>query len=364
MPTPYAVGVCAAQKSAFVVGGGVIGLASAFRLAQRGAAVTLFDPKPGKGATWAAAGMIAPVAEIGPGEHENFQLQMGALSAWREVATDLRSLTDKPLTIVQNGTLLVGWDGSDRRLVEQFAHVAGEFGAKPHRVRRESNPDMFEGVSGRIDEGLVVQGDAWIDPDQAVALLASANELLGVNVVHQSVLAVCDDGARVRVTTEFDTYDADLGIIATGANALPVGAETSGRHVVRPVHGITVRVRGLDRSAQPMIRSFVRGRTVYMVSRPGGYNVLGASSEEHGETGAQVGEMQRLLRDALDVVPALETATLIETRAGNRPASENLRPFFEVLRGGRWAWSSGHFRHGVTLAPLAALEAVRFMEHA
>ena len=70
--------MCAAQKSALVVGGGVIGLASAFRLAQRGAAVTLFDPRPGKGATWAAAGMIAPVAEIGPGEHENFQLQMGA----------------------------------------------------------------------------------------------------------------------------------------------------------------------------------------------------------------------------------------------------------------------------------------------
>ena len=100
-----------------------------------------------------------------------------------------------------------------------------------------------------------------------------------------------------------------------------------------------------------------------MVSRPGGYNVLGASSEERGATGAQVGEMQRLLRDALDVVPALETATVVETRAGNRPASENLQPFFEVLRGGRWAWSSGHFRHGVTLAPLAALEAVRFMEH-
>jgi glycine oxidase len=356
--------VCAAQKSALVVGGGVIGLASAFRLAQRGAAVTLFDPEPGKGATWAAAGMIAPVAEIGPGEHENYQLQTGALSAWRDVASDLRSLTGESLTIVQHGTLLVGWDASDRRLVEQFAHVAGEFGAAPQRVQRQTSPDMFDGLTGRIDAGLLIEGDAWIDPDQAVSLLTSANELLGVSVVHQSVTNVCGDEAHVRATTESDTFGADLGIIATGANVLPVGAEPSGQHIVRPVHGITVRVRGIDRSAQPMIRSFVRGSTVYMVSRPGGFNVLGASSEERGETGAQVGEMQRLLRDALDVVPALETATLIETRAGNRPASENLQPFFEVLHGGRWAWSSGHFRHGVTLAPLAALEAVRFMERA
>jgi glycine oxidase len=354
--------VCAAQKSAFVVGGGVIGLASAFRLAQRGATVTLFDPSPGKGATWAAAGMIAPVAEIGPGEHENFQLQMGALSAWRDVASDLKSLVGETLNIVQHGTLLVGWNGSDRRLVDQFAQVAGEFGAEPGRVRRETIPEIFDGVTGRIDEGLLVSGDAWIDPDQAVSLLASANELLGVTVVHQPVLNVCSDDARVNATTESDSFGADFGIIATGANALPEGARTSGQHTVRPVHGITVRVRGLDRSAQPMIRSFVRGRTVYMVSRPGGYNVLGASSEEHGETGAQVGEIQRLLRDALDVVPALETATVVETRAGNRPASENLQPFFEVLKGGRWAWSSGHYRHGVTLAPLAALESVRFME--
>jgi glycine oxidase len=356
--------VCAAPKSAFVIGGGVIGLASAFRLAQRGAAVTLFDPNPGKGATWAAAGMIAPVAEIGPGEHENYQLQKGALSAWRDVAADLESLTGESLTIVENGTLLVGWDGSDRRFVEQFAQVAGEFGAEPRRVRRDTSPEMFEGVTGRIEEGLVVEGDAWIDPDQAMSLLASANQILGVTVVGQSVLNVGDDDANVHATTESDTFGADFGIIATGANALPAGAATSGQNIVRPVHGITVRVRGIDRSAQPMIRSFVRGSTIYMVSRPGGYNVLGASSEERGEAGAQVGEMQRLLRDALDVVPALETATVLETRAGNRPASENLQPFFEVLRGGRWAWSSGHFRHGVTLAPLAALEAVRFMEHA
>jgi glycine/D-amino acid oxidase-like deaminating enzyme len=145
---------------------------------------------------------------------------------------------------------------------------------------------------------------------------------------------------------------------------LPSGAVASGEHAVRPIHGITVRVRGIDRSTQPMIRSFVRGATFYMVSRPGGYNVLGASSEERLESGAQVGEVQRLLRDALDVVPALETAVILETREGNRPASDDLRPFFEVLDGGRWAWSSGHFRHGVTLAPLAANEALRFVESA
>jgi len=347
---------------ALVVGGGVIGLTSAFTLARHGWQVTLLDPKPGGGATWAAAGMIAPIAEIGPGEESNYELQSGALQAWRTFADDLRAVTQRELSIVETGTLLLGWDGGDRRMVDQFAQVAGDLGVVPRRVSRDDQVAMFEGISPRIHEGLLVEGDAWLDPDQVVTFLSEANAELGVSMIEEAVISMTGDGTRVEATTESETFAGDIGIVATGAYALPFGATTSGRHVVRPVHGITVRVRGIDRSAQPMVRSFVRGATFYMVSRPGGYNVLGASSEERLETGAQVGEVQRLLRDALDVVPGLETALVLETRDGNRPASDDLRPFFEVLRDGRWAWSSGHFRHGVTLAPLAAREALRFAE--
>jgi glycine oxidase len=349
-------------KRALVVGGGVIGLTSAFQLARQGWQVTLFDPSPGRGATWAAAGMIAPIAEIHPGEETNYELQKGALQAWRTFASALREVTHKELCIVETGTLVLGWDGSDRRLVDQFAHVAAAFGVIPRRVERDERPEMFEGVSPRIADGLLVGGDAWLDPDAVVALVNEANTQLGVTIVNEMVASVSSDDSRVEAITDSGPFVGDIGVIATGAVAPPSGATTSGAHVIRPVHGITVRVKGIDRSEQPMIRSYVKGNTLYMVSRPGGYNVLGASSEERRDAGAQVGEVQRLLRDALDVVPALETAVIVETREGNRPASHDLRPFFEVLGGGRWAWSSGHFRHGVTLAPIAAAEALRFAE--
>jgi glycine oxidase len=153
-----------------------------------------------------------------------------------------------------------------------------------------------------------------------------------------------------------------VGILATGADGLPDGAAGSGVHTVRPVRGMTARVGGIDRSEQPTIRAFVHGHIFYMVSRPGGYCVLGATSDERSEPLVEVGELQRLLRDALDVVPMLETANVIETRMGLRPATKDMEPFFEVLSGGRWAWSSGHYRHGVTLAPLAALDALAFAE--
>src|SRR5271170_181612 len=93
-PSTYA-GRVKSAKRALVVGGGVIGLTSAFQLARGGWAVTLFDPSPGRGATWAAAGMIAPIAEIGPGEETNYELQSGALAGWRTFADELRDVTNR-----------------------------------------------------------------------------------------------------------------------------------------------------------------------------------------------------------------------------------------------------------------------------
>jgi glycine oxidase len=357
--SPYAVQVSSKNGTALVVGGGIIGVSSAFRLAREGWRVSLFDAAPGSGATWAAAGMLAPSAEAAPGERRNYELQRNAVAAWRDVACELREVTGETLDIVETGTLLVGYDASDRRLVEQFEYVAHEFGVACERVTRESHPTFFDGLTPRIRDGIFLAGDAWLDPDQAMKLLTDAGHVLGVERVRQRVESVSSFDDHVEVTTAEGSTHGDVGLLATGASALPKGVAETVDHTVRPVRGMTVRVSGFDRSTQPVVRAFVRGRSFYVVSRPGGYCVLGASSDEQGELVVEVGELQRLLRDALDVVPSLEAAALVETRQGLRPATRDLSPFLEVIDK-RWAWASGHYRHGVTLAPLSATEVARF----
>ena len=341
-----------------VVGAGIIGLATAFRLARRGHAVTLFDPEPASGATYAAAGMIAPTAEIAPGEEANYRFQRGAMDAWREMAAEIEAVTGRHVTIVQTGTLIVGWDASDRRLIDQFRAVATEFGAPMRAVSRDGEPELFEGLTTRIGEGLVMADDGWLDPDEAVSCLMEANETLGVRLVRERVrlASASDDG--VEVETDSGRTHADYGVVTTGANGLPDGLTVPKSPTVRPVRGVTVRVRSLDRSILPTVRAYVRGRAFYMVSRPGGYCVLGATAEEKPQPLVEVGELQRLLRDGLDIVPELEAAPLLEIRNGLRPATTDLRPFFVALEERGWSWSSGHYRHGVTLAPLAALDAL------
>ena len=345
-----------------MVGAGIIGLASAFRLARAGHSVLLFDPHPAQGATWAAAGMLAPSAEVAPGEESNYALQKSAVIKWHELADELALMTGRRLSIHETGTLLVGLDASDRRMTDQFVDVARDFGVDSLDVTRDRLPDLFSAISPRISRGTILSGDAWIDPDEAVSILSQALDALDVRIITEEVLSITSDHTSVSATTSDNSYSGVAGILATGSAALPGGAVISGQHIVRPVHGVTLRVQGVDRSALPTVRAFVRGRNFYMVSRPGGYCVLGATLEERAELGIQVGELARMLRDALDIVPELETATVLESRFGLRPASQDLRPFFEVLANDGWAWSSGHYRHGVTLAPLAAQWALDFVE--
>jgi len=342
-----------------VIGAGIIGLTTAYELARDGNDVTVFDPSPARGATFAAAGMLAPSAEIAPGEERNYELQRDAVPRWRELAQHLAADDAGSIALHDVGTVLTGWDASDRRLVQQSAEVLRRFGVDTPVVGRDERPEVFHGLSDRITSGIFLAGDAWLDPDQAVEVLTTALARRGVSVVREAVEETRNVEQRRRIITATNEWDVDAVIFTTGAAPIPSGV--SAKSSVRPIRGVTVRLRGLDRFKQPMVRSFVRGRPFYLVGRDSDYCVVGASAEEKATASIETGEFYRLLRDALDVVPALETAAWLETRLGHRPVAPSGEPFFETNAAERWAWSSGHYRHGVTLAPLAASWAVAFV---
>ena len=336
-----------------MVGGGVIGQVSALALARARWRVSVVAPSPGRGATVAAAGMLAPGGEAAPGEEENHRLHRAALDAWRDLVDEVAEATGEAIALHRVGTLVVGLDAGDRRLVEQYAGVARGYGVALRALSRREEPAPFEGLSARVTQGVLVEGDAWVDPDEVMARVRAANEALGVEYRATRVRRCSSDGARIVAETDDGPLEGDLGLVATGSAGLPGGLEAPEGTSVRPVRGMTLRAVGPDRYHLPMVRAYVHGRPFYAVGRAERYNVLGASSEESPVRAVELGELHRLVRDGLEVIPELETADLIETRVGLRPASGDLRPFLRELGGGWW-WSSGHYRHGVTLAPVAA----------
>jgi glycine oxidase len=154
-------------------------------------------------------------------------------------------------------------------------------------------------------------------------------------------------GERVHARPRLE--DADAVVVATGSR-LP--APWTG--LVRGVRGEVVRLRTED-PPRHVVRGWVGGEPVYVVPRPGGEVVVGATVEEHdAEPVPTAGGVLRLLRAARVLLPSLDRAAVLGCEARDRPAAADHLPLVGPTRDPRTFLAAGHFRHGVLLAPLTA----------
>ncbi|MDP8970400.1 MAG: FAD-dependent oxidoreductase, partial [Actinomycetota bacterium] len=103
-----------------VVGGGAIGLAIAWRTAATGADVAVVDPQPGRGASWAAAGMLAPVTEVHYGEEALLRLNLASSRRWPDFAAELEDGSGRSIGYRACGTLTVARDTDDNAALEEL----------------------------------------------------------------------------------------------------------------------------------------------------------------------------------------------------------------------------------------------------
>src|SRR5437660_380580 len=111
-----------------VVGGGVIGMSVAWRLAQRGVDVAVVDPASGSGATGTAAGMLAPVTELHYGEEPLLRLNLAAARRYPEFVAELEDMTDHRVGYRRTGTVVAAWDGADLRSLQDLLALQHRLG--------------------------------------------------------------------------------------------------------------------------------------------------------------------------------------------------------------------------------------------
>src|SRR5204862_220201 len=121
---------------------------------------------------------------------------------------------------------------------------------------------------------------------------------------------------------------------------------------VRPVKGQLVRLRGPG-VLRRVVRGWSDGHEAYLVPRPDGEVVVGATSEERRDATVTAGAVLDLLRAAVDLVPELAEYALSETQVGFRPGTPDNAPIIGELRPGLLV-ATGHYRNGVLLAPVTA----------
>jgi glycine oxidase len=371
-----AQGVC---YDVAVVGGGVIGHGIAWEAIRSGRSVALIDDAPGSGASWAAAGMLAPVSELHYQEEALLELMVESSSLWPAFAAGLDASldggADAGTGYLTTPTLAVGADAADRRALADLraAQLAAGLSVEPLTVReaRGREPLLSPGISCAFD----IPADHQVDPRRLLARIAA---LLGTQsrsraIARRAAALLWEDGRVAGVSLAGGgTVQATETIVANGLGAAGLGGLPVGLTLpLRPVYGDILRLR-VPGHLQPLLtstlRGLVRGVPVYIVPRQDGTVVIGATQREDAPSdpsAVSAGGVYQLLRDAQQLLPAVAELELLEATARPRPGTPDNAPLLgRVTRPATGSGdaeqipgliiATGFFRHGVLLTPAAA----------
>lgn len=336
-----------------VVGGGIIGCASAYELAKAGCAVTLFErATPGAEASGAAAGILAPLGEGGPSHLEEL-----AIASWRlypKIAIELRDRTGIDVEYMNRGTIYPLFTAQDVRHAEARASrpLAREFGIEAWDTNEAR--DREPALSSKVRGAMFIKGCHWVNNHRLTVAYAQAAAALGVIIRSGDTVSriVVEDGHARGIVAEGERYESDVVLLAAGAWTGELAASFGARLPVQPKRGQMVALRQVP----PIITHCIHTDDVYLVPRPSGELLIGSTVERVGFQRAVTADgISEMLRAAIDLVPSVADLPITRTWCGFRPWAPDNLPII-----GPWPRAEGlfvataHFRNGIMLAPITA----------
>ncbi|HEX2701999.1 MAG TPA: glycine oxidase ThiO [Solirubrobacteraceae bacterium] len=352
------------RREVIIVGGGVIGLSIAWNAARSGIGVTLLERERfGAGATHAAAGMLAPVAEADFGDSGRALLDLGLSSAasWPLFAAELESASGLPSRLRADGTLVLARDRDEAEALERQLAYRQRLGLAVARITASRARELEPALAPSLRLALEIPGESSVDPRWVCDALVLAARGAGAELREWSEVAgLVRRGGRVSGVTLADGVElsADQVVLAAGAWSGALSGVP-----VRPVKGQIIRLR--DGEGPGLLNRTLRFEGGYVVTRGDGSYVLGASSEERGfDTTVTARPIFDLLRDASELVPGLLDLEIEEITVGLRPGTPDNLPLIGASDEAGLILACGHFRSGILLAPLTAMLVLRALEGA
>lgn len=297
-----------------IIGGGLIGSSIAWRLAQKGARVTVADAgNLGGEASTAGAGMLAPGSEA------------SKPSRWLDLGTESLRMYPAFLDELRDETgLEVEYRACGCLVLEPGPAVPG--------VRAEQR-----------GEGLFYPDEALTDPSALLRALRQAAKKHGVAVEHGALTEV--DGSRhTAVVVAAGAWSSSLGIRHQGMVLdLPASIPVKG-------HLIGFQMR------QGLLGPFLRKGHTYVLQRADGLVIAGTTEEHVGfDTSVEFAACDDIHRRAADVVPELAAAEPVRRWIGFRPGPElEDGPILRHVEGTNVWLAYGHYRNGILLTPVTA----------
>lgn len=340
--------------SIIVVGAGVIGVSIADALASRGTTVTVLDMRgPGRGASFASAGILAPYVES---HHEARFLDLAtrSLDMFDAFVASASERSGRRVEYARTGTLEVALDEDSVRRLRGAQPRLEAAGVKQVWMTPDELREAEPAVSSEARGALLIEPHGFVGVRSLIAALVQSARLSGAAFeapVEAAEIESRDESVEVRAGAS--RYVADAVVVAAGT--------WSGRLRIRNAPCIDVRpVRGqllhLSWTANQATNRVVWGPRCYTVPWSDKSLLVGATVEEVGfDEGSTISAIQELTSAVCELLPEARSAAFQEVRVGLRPASADglpvIGPFPTVAR---VLVATGHYRNGVLLAPVTA----------
>jgi glycine oxidase len=329
-----------------VIGGGVIGLSIARRLAERKSVLVLDRGATGQGTSRAAAGMLTPLSEADD-QGPFFQFCRASHAVYARFIEEVQSESGIETGYAAEGVLCLASPGDDAKVLRARYEWQKSSGFDVHLLSCDEVRKMEPLVTVPIETAVYVPGESSVMPRALVNALRESCFNRGVEIrTGTHVVGISER----EVHLEHMTLEAPNIVIASGVWS----SEFQGLNPPIPVHPRKGQILSL-RMPAGAFRRMIRWGHSYFVPRPGDELIVGATNEDAGfdlsNTPAGLG---RLLTDAQQISSHVGCFPILETWTGLRPATPDGLPILGPSEIPGVFYATGHYRNGVLLAPITA----------
>ena len=327
------------------------------------------EAEAGRAASWAAAGMLAPLAEAHTEEPELLKLGSQSLALYPQWVQELEADAGMSIGYRVEGTLIVGLEPDDTHQLRHLHTSQQDLGLDVEWLTGRAAREIEPALSPRVTAAIRCESDHQVDNRLMVKALQRAYQRCGGALHENNAVETIqiENGIATGIKTRDDEkYNGDVIVLSAGCESAQIqGLPDDVRPPVRPVKG---QMLALQMEAGIRVKNVIRTvrarypTSVYLVPRTDGRLIVGATSEEMGfDMRLTAGGVFELLRGAWEAVPGIYELPLLETWTGLRPGSRDNAPILGKTSIENLIYATGHYRNGILLTPITAYEIAKLI---
>lgn len=346
-----------------IIGGGLAALSTAWAAIQKGHEVSVYWMARKGAASHAAAGMLSPLAEADTAEPPLIELALQSCAAYSDWITGIENASGMSCGYRTKGTIIAALSRDHMADLHRLAQFHQQHELETQWLSRKELFDLEPNIATRQVGGIWAKNDHSVNPRQLHrALYVALSKESKASIIQVQAVHIETNGQRVEhVVVQIDGHPVKQNsstVVLCDGSWKTCAPNFLTPLPLRPVKGQFLIVQG-----HPLISHTMRSPDVYLVPRDDGLIYVGASMEEEGFNGkATVGAQLDLLYHSWQLFRGIYELDVIEHGFGFRPALRDHQPAIGPSPIEGLFMNTGHFRHGVMLAPLAAELCVQFIQ--